>query len=50
MTRVVVTCSPNDSVERAAHDTLRKVSTPSHDPSKPRAKSRTAERAGPGAA
>jgi CBS domain-containing protein len=82
MTRVVVTCSPNDSVERAAqlmrenqirrvlvvdqqgtlqgivsladlvgrgdikladaHDTLKKVSAPSHDPSKPRAKSRSA--------
>jgi CBS domain-containing protein len=82
MTQVVVTCSPNDSVEKAAelmrenqirrvlvvdekgtlqgivsmadliargdvrpaeaHDTLRKVSAPSHDPSKPRAKSRRA--------
>ena len=82
MTRVVVTCSPNDSVEKAAelmrenqirrvlvvdeqrtlqgivsmadlvgrgdiklaeaHETLKKVSAPSHEPSKPRAKSRSA--------
>jgi CBS-domain-containing membrane protein len=82
MTGVVVTCSPNDSVEKAtelmrenqirrvlvvdeqgtlqgivsmadlvgrgdikvseAHDTLKQVSAPSQDPSKPRAKSRRA--------